>query len=368
MRLAFAYILLLVACHQGAKESVDLGPPPEARIAGSRPGDPINPRLLRRFRPLATTAVATDPAAIARVALGTQLFFDPRLSSGGETSCHTCHSFARGGADPRPTSIGSGGSIGRRNAPTVFNAAWHVAQFWDGREPDVEHQAARPILDPEEMAMRSQASVTDVLRSIPGYAPEFTAAFGAGTIDFDHATLAIAAFERTLRTPSRWDGYLDGDPHALTAPEQEGLKVFADVGCLECHTGELVGGSMLKRAGEIVPWPNQADQGRFEITHAEADRMVFKVPSLRNVTLTGPYFHDGSVASLPAAVTMMGKHQLGIELTGAEVTSIVAWLGSLTGTQPVIHAPALPPNGPTTAAVLADAGSPIGDAGRILHP
>ena len=368
MRVAFAYILLLAACHQEAKESVDLGPPPAPRVEVARSGEPINPRLLRRFRPLDGTPVATEPAAIARVALGTQLFFDPRLSSGGATSCHTCHSFERGGADPRPTSTGADGAIGRRNAPTVFNAAWHVAQFWDGREPDVEHQASGPILNPREMAMRSQAAVTEVLRSIPGYALEFTAAFGAGTIDFVHATQAIAAFERTLRTPSRWDSYLEGDRHALSGPELQGLKVFADVGCLECHTGELVGGSMFKRAGEIVPWPNQADQGRFEITHEDADRMVFKVPSLRNATLTGPYFHDGSVATLPEAVKMMGKHQLGITLTDAEVSSIVAWLGSLTGTQPTIHAPALPPDGPTTVAVIADGGSAAGDPGRVLHP
>ncbi len=162
----------------------------------------------------------------------------------------------------------------------------------------------------------------------------------------------IGAFERTLRTPSRWDEYLDGNRNALTANELDGLKVFSDIGCIQCHTGELIGGSMFQKVGAQEPWPNQTDQGRFEITHQEADRMVFKVPSLRNVALTAPYFHDGSVGKLPDAVRMMSKHQLGIELTDAETASIVAWLGSLTGTQPTIVKPTLPESGPTTSSLV----------------
>ena len=354
MRLLTAYIVALTACHASeASESVDLGPQPGSTSA-AKPGEPINPRLLRRFRSLQAVPASTEPAAVAKISLGTKLFFDPRLSAGGATSCHTCHSFERGGADPRPTSTSAGadGQKGTRNAPTVYNAAWHVAQFWDGRAPDVERQAGGPMLNPKEMAMKGPDEVTAVLRSIPGYQAEFTTAFGETTADFEHATQAIAAFERTLRTPSRWDAYLDGARGALAANELEGLKVFSDTGCIQCHTGELIGGSMFQKSGQQQPWPNQTDQGRFEVTHDEADRMVFKVPSLRNVALTAPYFHDGSVAKLPEAVRMMGKYQLGIDLTDTEVTSIVAWLGSLTGTQPVLPTPTLPENGPTTAALV----------------
>lgn len=168
------------------------------------------------------------------------------------------------------------------------------------------------------------------------YAPAFAAAFPgeASPVDFDHATKAIAAFERTLITPGRWDAFLAGDTKALDHQEVEGIKVFADLGCVQCHTGDLVGGLMFQRTGAIVPWPNQKDQGRFEITGNEADRMVFKVPSLRNVAITGPYFHDGSIADLFEAVQMMGTHQLGIAITDDETRAIVAWLGTLTGEAP----------------------------------
>jgi len=193
------------------------------------------------------------------------------------------------------------------------------------------------------MAMLSPPEVTAVLRAIPGYAPAFAAAFPAQVVDFDHAIRAIAAFERTLSTPGRWDRYLAGDATALTPGELDGLKVFADVGCVQCHTGELVGGSMFQKVGLIEPWPNQQDQGRFEVTHLAADRMVFKVPSLRNVAITAPYFHDGSVDDLPTAVREMGEHQLGVDLSDAEIASIVQWLGSLTGEgMEPIAAPALP--------------------------
>ncbi|MBL0213819.1 MAG: hypothetical protein IPQ07_08045 [Myxococcales bacterium] len=367
MRSILTYIVLLGGCHSAERtQVVDLGPAPVSQVANKEVAS-INPRLLRRFKPLQVVPRDTAPSAVARVALGTQLFFDPRLSSAGDTSCHTCHSFERGGADPRPTSPGPQGG-GTRNAPTVYNAAWHVAQFWDGREPDVEHQAGAPILNSKEMGMRDAAEVTQVLRSIPGYRAEFLAAFGPDSVDFAHATQAIAAFERTLHTPSRWDTYLRGDHHALTPPELEGLKVFSDVGCIDCHTGELVGGSMFQRAGVVEPWPNQADQGRFAITHVETDRMVFKVPSLRNVTLTAPYFHDGSVPRLPDAIRMMGKYELGIELSDKEVTAVVAWLGALAGQEPQIRTPTLPPDGPATASLLGPDRSASADPGGVLDP
>jgi cytochrome c peroxidase len=171
-------------------------------------------------------------------------------------------------------------------------------------------------------------------------------------VTFDNVGKALGAFERKLTTPSRWDDYLRGNQNALTGPEVEGLKVFTNVGCMVCHTGEFVGGAMYQKVGVVDPWPNQKDQGRFEVTKQEVDRMMFKVPTLRNVAKTAPYFHDGSVATLDAAVRTMGRHQLGLKLSDREVASIVAWLGSLTGKLPedYIEEPALPPSSGTTPA------------------
>ncbi len=215
----------------------------------------------------------------------------------------------------------------------MYNAARHVAQFWDGRAPTLEKQARGPLLADGEMGMLDPQRVTRALRDIPGYAVAFAAAFPGvdNAVGFERATEAMASFEATLITPGRWDRFLAGDPAALTAQELDGLRVFADLGCVQCHTGDLLGGLMFQRTGLIVPWPNQKDQGRFEITRDEADRMVFKVPSLRNVALTGPYFHDGSIADLGEAIKMMGTHQLGIEISDAEVASIRAWFETLTG-------------------------------------
>jgi cytochrome c peroxidase len=304
----------------------------------------INPRLLRRFRPLRTAAASGDPTLVAQQQLGKMLFFDPRMSRQRDVSCNSCHQLDMGGVDRRKTSIGTGGTIGKRNAPTVYNAVWHFAQFWDGRAEDLVAQAKGPILSPSEMAMASAEQVTTRLRAIPGYAPPFAAAFPEDPIDFDHAVLAIAQFERTLVTPARWDRYLRGDTTALSRVEIEGMRTFADVGCVQCHTGEMVGASMFQRIGVAEAWPNQTDQGRFELTNAPGDRMMFKVPSLRNVTLTAPYFHDGSVSDLRVAVATMGRYQLGIELGDAEITGIVAWLGSLEGSTATrtISPPTLP--------------------------
>ncbi|MEO8707278.1 MAG: cytochrome-c peroxidase [Kofleriaceae bacterium] len=327
-------VAVLVGGCGAALDEPDLGPPPAPRSAtasAATPANGINPRLLRRFKPLRTIDPDTDPVALARVELGKELFFDKRMSQSGTVACNSCHALDRGGADHSPTSTGVAGKVGSRNAPTVLNAAWHMAQFWDGRAPDIEAQAKGPILNPDEMAMRTPAAVVHKLEAIPGYVEAFRAAFPGEPMDFDHVARAIAAFEETLVTPARWDRYLRGDRTALTKTEIDGLKLFADVGCVQCHTGELVGASMFQRVGVIEPWPNQNDLGRYGITRQPADKMVFKVPSLRNVVMTGPYFHDGSVSDLHEAVRMMGKHQLGTELTPDEVKSIVAWLGALSG-------------------------------------
>jgi cytochrome c peroxidase len=356
-RRASLVALLVVGCARSEAEPPDLGPalaPPAVEPAPS--GSGLNPRLLRRFRPLRTPETIESDAMRAEIQLGKALFFDPRLSRAGDTSCNTCHPLDTAGTDRRPLSRGVRGALGTRNTPTVFNAAWHVAQFWDGRTSDIDDQAKGPILNAAEMGMRSPEQVVAVLGSIPDYVTRFKTAFpGSASITFDDVAAAIGEFERTLTTPSRWDNFLRGDARALSDAEVEGLKVFADVGCVQCHTGELVGGSMFQRVGVASPWPNQQDPGREAVTKLESDHMVFKVPSLRNVVETAPYFHDGSVAALPDAIRMMARHQLGLELSDGEVGAIATWLGSLTGVAPrdAVAPPELPPDGPTTAAVMA---------------
>lgn len=326
MRLVFLVWLASVGCGDASAHEPVLELAPVA--ASTAPPSKINPRLLRRFKSIARVE-RTDEI----VELGKQLFFDPRLSRDGKVSCNTCHPLDRGGMDGKAVSTGVDGRAGRRNTPTVFNSARHLSQFWDGRAPDLAAQAGGPLFSRDEMDMGDPARVTSTLRAIRGYAPRFAAAFPgeSNVVDFKHATEALAVFEATLMTPSRWDRFLDGDAKALTPGEQEGLRVFGNLGCVQCHTGELVGGKMYQVVGVSAPWPNQKDQGRYEISHQESDRMTFKVPSLRNVALTAPYFHDGSVATLGEAIKMMGVHQLDLEISDRDVASITAWLSSLTG-------------------------------------
>lgn len=356
-------VLLLLASAVGAcsKEKPGDGAPASkgsaaASGASARPeasaapdvGGEVNPRLLRRFQPIAERFEAAGGAAAsdAQVALGRMLYHDPRLSQSGTMSCNSCHDLAHFGVDGSPTSVGFKGQHGSRNAPTVYNAAGAFVQFWDGRSPSVEEQAKGPILNSVEMAMASPAAVVGVLKGIKGYAPLFQAAFpgDAQPISYDHVGVAIGAFERRLATPARWDTYLRGDTKALSAQEKKGLRTFLNVGCMVCHTGPLLGGSMFERVGVVEPWPNQEDIGRMSVTKQPGDRMMFKVPTLRNIEKTAPYFHDGSATTLPDAVRMMGKHQLGLDLSAEEVGAISAWLRSLTGTPPadMIAVPVLP--------------------------
>jgi cytochrome c peroxidase len=318
---------------------------PEVRIcvAASRgteplsaqPPEDLNPRLLRRFRPLRKTFQTDDPAPPALVALGRMLYLEPRLSKTGLVSCNSCHPLDRYGAVNDARALGVTGKRGARNVPSTYNAAAQFSQFWDGRSPTVEAQALSPLLDPLEMGMTEKSAI-DVLGSIRGYDDPFRLAFPGDErpVTLRNIGKALGAFERTLSTPSRWDLYLEGDRAALTDHEKEGLRVFTSVGCMVCHTGELLGGSMYEKLGAAAKWPLNGDRGRADFTHDPADDMVFKVPSLRNVSRTGPYFHDGSVKTLVEAVRMMGTYQLGVELSPAEVSSLVAWLGSLTGKLP----------------------------------
>lgn len=289
-----------------------------------------------------------NPENEAKIALGKMLYHDKRLSKDGDISCNSCHVLSAFGVDGKPTSPGHKGQLGDRNSPSVFNAAGHFVQFWDGRAKDVEEQALGPILNPVEMALASSETAVATFKAMPEYVSLFTAAFPgeADPVTWTNLGKAIGAFERKLTTPAKWDKYLAGDDKALSDDEKKGAQEFISAGCTACHSGPLLGGSMYQKAGLIKPWPNQKDLGRFVVTKDEADKLKFKVPSLRNIAKTGPYFHDGSVASLDEAVKMMAEHQLGKTLTPEQVTSIVTFLGALTGELPagLIAEPKLPPS------------------------
>lgn len=283
--------------------------------------------------------------------LGRMLYYETRVSKNHDISCNSCHGLTTFGVDNQPTSLGHKGVRGGRNSPTVLNAAGQFAQFWDGRAADVEEQAQGPVLNPVEMAMPNPETVINVLRSIPEYETKFAEAFpGDDPITYANFGAAVGAFERNLVTPARWDKFLEGDHTALTEKEIRGFNTFIETGCQACHNGALVGGTTFQKVGAVTPWPNLSDKGRMDVTKSEADAMVFKVPMLRNIAKTGPYFHDGSVADLPTAVSMMAKHQLGKTLTAAQIDDIIAWLGSLTGELDMKYAakPELPPSGPNT--------------------
>jgi len=289
----------------------------------------------------------------AKTELGRRLYYDKRLSKNHDISCNSCHSLSDYGVDGEPTSKGHREQRGGRNAPTVYNAAFHIAQFWDGRARDVEEQAKGPILNPIEMAMPSEEAVVHTLKSIPGYAPLFRAAFPnhADPITYDHMAQAIGAFERRLVTPSRFDTFQSGELDALSDAEVEGLTLFISTGCISCHNRATLGGTTYQKVGVVQEYMTE-DMGRFAITGNELDRHVFKVPSLRNIVETAPYFHDGQIKTLEEAVRLMGQHQLGWDLSENDVKTIVAFLGSLTGTidQEYIAMPELPPSGSETPA------------------
>ena len=324
-----------VACGQPA-------PPPAPPQDASK----ADRATLTMFAPLPELVQAGSAANQALVDLGRMLYYEKRLSKSQQLSCNSCHDLAAYGVDGEPTSDGHKGQKGDRNAPTVYNAAGHLAQFWDGRAPDVETQAKGPVLNPVEMAMPSEHMVIVVLESMPVYVAAFKNAFpnDPKPITYDNVGKAIGAFERRLVTPSRWDAFLKGDDKALTPEEKAGLKMFTQAGCQACHMGPLVGGNSFQRLGAAKPFPRTDDPGRFKVTKAEADREVFKVPSLRNIEKTGPYFHDGKTTTLEAAVRDMGEYQLGRTLSDKEVGQIVVFLRTLTGQLPTdyIKEPTLP--------------------------
>lgn len=312
----------------------------------------LSARAKTLFQPIPQKAPALEgnPATPEKVELGRLLFFDPRLSASQLISCNTCHNVGLGGADLQQTSVGHGWQKGPRNAPTVLNSVFNIAQFWDGRAKDLAEQAKGPVQASVEMN-NSPERLEATIKSLPGYTSLFAKAFPGqkDPITFDNMAKAIEVFEATLITPdSPFDRFLKGDEKALTTQEQEGLRVFMDKGCASCHGGTNLGGSGYYPFG-VVEAPAEdvrpaGDLGRFKVTNTTADRYVFKSPSLRNIDLTPPYFHSGAVWSLKDAVRIMGSAQLGIQLEGSDDEKIVRFLKTLTGKQPRIEHPIFPPN------------------------
>lgn len=345
-------LLSLLACGDSAPPEAPAAPE-EAATKDEAPAEEaptVDPsKYAAMFGVLEPVPVTAEEKAL--VDLGRQLYYENRLSDTQTMSCNTCHQLDNYGVDGEPTSPGTHGERGARNSPTSYNAFLHVAQFWDGRAADVEEQAKGPILNPGEMAMPDEATVEKILGSIPGYVEGFGKAFPGEEqpVNYENMAKAIGAFERHLVTPGDFDTFLAGDASALTAEEAKGLETFVSTGCTACHSGKLLGGTMYMKLGQVQPYETE-DIGRMEFTGNEADKYFFKVPSLRNVAKTGPYFHDGSIATLEEAVSLMAKHQLGKELSDEDTASIVAFLGALTGEidQAYVAKPKLPDGGPDT--------------------
>lgn len=312
------------------------------------------------FKPIPPKApvLKENPATPERVTLGKLLFFDPRLSSSWLISCNTCHNLSLAGVDLLETSIGHGWQKGPRNSPTVLNAVFNIAQFWDGRAKDLKEQAMGPVQAAVEMNSTPERTVK-TLKSIPQYVEMFRKAFPAQSdpVTFENMAAAIEAFEATLLTPnSKFDQFLSGKQQALNAEETKGLELFLSKGCVRCHMGVNLGGQgyfpfgvVEKPGADILP---VNDKGRFEVTRTASDEYAFKSPSLRNIALTAPYFHSGKVWDLKQAVEIMGSAQLGAKLSSSEADAIVAFLKTLTGEQPRLEIPLLPPH--TSATPLPD--------------
>ena len=291
-------------------------------------------------------AKVTNPG---KVELGKKLFFDPRLSRSGFISCNSCHNLSMCGSYNLKTSIGDKWQKGPINSPTVLNSSLNVAQFWDGRAKDLKEQAGGPIANPGEMAFTHDLAV-DLLTSIPQYVAEFKKVFGHDKLTIDEVTQAIAAFEETLVTPNaRFDKWLKGDKKAINAQELRGYQLFKSSGCVACHNGPNLGGTSFQKMGLVEAYKtDNPAEGRSAVTGNDAERFNFKVPTLRNVELTYPYFHDGAADTLTQAVDTMGRLQLGKKFTPEENADIVAFLKTLTGDQPKFTLPILPPSSDKT--------------------
>ncbi|HEY3817433.1 MAG TPA: cytochrome c peroxidase [Polyangiaceae bacterium] len=355
-------LLAGVGVWQLTKSHEPASPTASAAVASSAPADPgpppassvIDEGRTESFGPLpALVSTSTNPLSDEKITLGRMLYYDERLSKDHTVSCNTCHLLDKYGVDGKKVSTGDAQQEGTRNAPSVYNSAGYFALMWDGKFPNVEEQAAGPLLKNVEMD-ETPKRVEQTLLSIPDYVQAFAKAYPGekSPVTFANVTKAIGAFERKLFTPSRWEKYLGGEKSALTDKEKVGFNTFVETGCPTCHFGPYVGATMFQKLGLMKAWPTTRDRGRFELTQKNEDYMVFRVPSLRNVAMTGPYLHDGSLTSLNEVVRMMARHQIGKELSDTQIAAIVTWLGALTGDLPkdYIKKPDLPANGKDTPA------------------
>jgi cytochrome c peroxidase len=307
--------------------------------------------------PEVAPAPADNPTTPEKIELGRMLFMDPRFSSTGTVSCNSCHNVMLGGEDNRSVAMGVHGQTGGRSAPSVWNSAFSSTQFWDGRAATLEDQAKGPVTNPIEMGMSELEEAMNRVRDIPGYRPYFEKAFGSDEpMTVDNAAKAVAAFERSLITPnSPYDRYVKGDGDAMSAQQVRGMATFAELGCTACHSGPAFNGPTQEAGkGFFMKFPTFTDSdyvsdykftddgGRFEVTGKEADRSFWKVPTLRNIEVTAPYFHNGAVKTLPEAVQVMAKTQLNIDLSEQQTADITAFLSALTGEFPEQPMPRLP--------------------------
>ena len=326
--------MLFSSCSDSKKEEVNTPDNSKETTSTASPKVTVSDVHLGLLKALPTSMDSeSNPITAEKVSLGKMLYFDKRFSKNHDLSCNSCHGLDTFGVDNQQFSSGHKKQLGGRNAPTVYNAALHLAQFWDGRAADVEEQAKGPVLNPVEMAMPDEASVLKVINSIPEYVEAFKKAFpGDNAVTYDNFGKAIGAFERKLVTPSKFDKFIAGDKEALSNEEKKGLNTFMETGCFSCHNGPAFGGNMYQKLGLVKAWPDLKDVGRSEISKNDAEKYFFKVPSLRNIEKTGPYLHDGSVKDLSEMVAKMAEYQLGKTLTAEETASIVTFLKALTGT------------------------------------
>ena len=319
--------------------------------AASKPGGKIpkfDPEQTRLFQPIPPGVEKPELDEATR--LGQMLFWDPRVSGSGKVACVTCHDFSKAGADGATTSAAKAGAIGSsvRNTPTVFNGGGSFAQGWDAAKSTTEELATAHTLDPAVMGITDEKKLVAVLQGIPAYVAAFKKAFPDDSPSISGETYgkAVGGFTKKLFARARWDRFLEGDPSALNDEERSGFAMFVEAGCTSCHQGKYIGASQLQKLGMARPWPPPAgaDPGRFAISKQEMDRGMWKVPSLRNVTRTGPYLHDGSIASLAEVTKLMARHQVGKEITDEQAGAIVKFLGTLEGDPPKVltDKPSLP--------------------------
>ncbi len=334
--LSLSLVLVLAACSRKKPATPEPSAPVVSRGAPHAGPTAVAPGEIEPLQPLPTLAEVHFDAK--RLALGRRLFFEKRISGDGTVACASCHMLDHGGAEPSRTSTGIHGQIGPINAPTALNSGYQFKQFWDGRAADLREQAGGPITNPIEMGSSWDLTLA-ALRADPSYVDSFGAAYPDGITEANVRD-AIAVYEGALVTPSPFNRYLRGDAGAISKQAREGYALFKSAGCTACHNGILVGGTSFQKLGVVHDYfadrghPTPADLGRFNVTQREEDRHFFKVPTLRNIALTAPYFHDGSRATLADAVRAMGHYQLGRELSDAEVARLVAFLRTLTGQLP----------------------------------